>query len=373
MIDWHYPRTDLAKRTLSLLADGPAQALTLFGPRRSGKTEFLTLDLGPLAESQGHRVIYASFWQAPLAPIAVLLHALEQSRRKGNFADRVRSTAVGISPKLALSAPLPGSGTKVTLDLTKINSKPPENLLLYLDDLLDRLASKKKRTILLLDEVQELAREEDNRSLVAALRTSLDKRRDELAAVFTGSSKQGLQSMFAKGEAPFFRFATPIDLPQLGEGFVDHLLKAFETATKRALDRNDAVDAFKDLHHNPEYFQGLMSVLLANPALDIKAAVQKLREQIATDLNYPKIWLSLSSLQRATALAIARGADKPYSQETREEIGTFMNEKPPSIQRVQGAIRKLKKERILENWFDEWVIDDPEFASWIKRRPKSDY
>ena len=33
-------------------------------------------DLAPHAEARGHRVIYASFWQAPLSPLAVLLHAL---------------------------------------------------------------------------------------------------------------------------------------------------------------------------------------------------------------------------------------------------------------------------------------------------------
>ena len=72
---WHFERRELALRTLSLLTEGPAQALTLFAPRRSGKTEFLIKDLAPLAEEQGLWAIYASFWQAPLSPVAVLLHA----------------------------------------------------------------------------------------------------------------------------------------------------------------------------------------------------------------------------------------------------------------------------------------------------------
>ena len=70
---WHFERRDFRRSVLALLNDGPASILTLFAPRRTGKTEFLIKDLAPLAEKAGHRVIYASFWQAQLSPLAVLL------------------------------------------------------------------------------------------------------------------------------------------------------------------------------------------------------------------------------------------------------------------------------------------------------------
>ncbi len=155
---WHFERRDLATRTLSLLTDGPAHALTMFAPRRTGKTEFLIKDLAPLAEDKGHRVIYASFWQAPLSPLAVLLHALELSLKKGKFSDRIRNTALVLAPKLRLSAPIPGAKVEAEIDLTALDKKPPSELLLYMDDLLERLARKRKATILMLDEVQELAK-----------------------------------------------------------------------------------------------------------------------------------------------------------------------------------------------------------------------
>jgi len=210
---WHYVRDDLATRTLRLLTDGPAQALTLFAPRRTGKTEFLIKDLGPLAEERGHRVIYASFWQAPLSPLAVLLHALESSLKKGTFTDRVRNTALALTPKLKLSAPIQGAKAEAEIDLTTLDKKPPSDLLLYLDDLLERLSRKRKATLLLLDEVQELARNPSNGPLVSAMRTSLDRRSNRLKAVFTGSSREGLAAMFSAREAPFFHFATPIECP----------------------------------------------------------------------------------------------------------------------------------------------------------------
>ena len=86
---WHFPRGELAERVLGTLAHGPAQALSLFAPRRAGKTEFLVRDLAPHAAAKGHRVIYASFWQAPLSPLAVLLHALEKSLERGGLVDGI--------------------------------------------------------------------------------------------------------------------------------------------------------------------------------------------------------------------------------------------------------------------------------------------
>ena len=136
---WHFRRDELADQVPNTLAHGPAQALSLFAPRRAGKTEFLVQDLAPHAEAQGHRVIYASFWQAPLSPLAVLLHALEKLRERGRLADRIPTSAWRVAPKLKLSAAVPGTGTgaEAEIDLTRLKGEPPAHLLLHLDDLWD--------------------------------------------------------------------------------------------------------------------------------------------------------------------------------------------------------------------------------------------
>ena len=58
---WHYPRTDLAQSVMNTLNSNIVHALTLFAPRRMGKTEFLRKDIMPLAQSMGYRVFYFSF------------------------------------------------------------------------------------------------------------------------------------------------------------------------------------------------------------------------------------------------------------------------------------------------------------------------
>ena len=364
---WHFPRGELAERVLNTLAGGPVQALTLFAPRREGKTEFLVQDLAPHAESRGHRVIYASFWEAPLSPLAVLLHALEKARDRGRLVDRIRTSAWRMAPTLKLSAAIPGTGTgaETEIDLTRLKGQPPTELLLYLQELLGRLSNRARPTILLLDEVQELARSRSNAPLVAALRTGLDKRREGLAAVFTGSSRAGLAAMFSNREAPFFHFATPIDLPTLGEPFVDHVARVFEATTKRSLNRGAMVDAFIRLHRNPYFFRLLVQTMLHDVRHTIDSAMEQVHERIAADLGYADVWLDLNPLQRETARALAIGAGRPFSRAFREALGAALGEEVPSAARVQAALRRLERLGIADTARGAWELADPALGGWI--------
>lgn len=361
---WHFPRREFTARVLKLLGDGPGQALTLFGPRRTGKTEFLIKDIAPLAEQRGHRVIYASFWQAPLSPLAVLLHALETSLRRGTFGDRVRRSVLGLTPTLKLSAF--GAGVEAKVDLTALGGRPPDDLLVHLDDLLERVSGRSKATILLLDEVQELARSGGNAPLVAALRTGLDRRSDRLRTIFTGSSRDGLAAMFSARRAPFFHFATPIDLPTLGAAFVDHMIETFRVVSRRTLGRRGMLSAFERLHANPHFFRVLLDTLLHDPHLTVETALARVRDRIAVDLGYPETWLALTPVQRATARALACGADRPFGRAFRQQVGDAIGESAPSPGRVQAALRRLERLGLADTSTGGWALVDPELAAWIR-------
>jgi hypothetical protein len=361
---WHFPRREFTARVLKLLVEGPGQALTLFGPRRTGKTEFLIKDLAPLAEQRGHRVIYASFWQAPLSPLAVLLHAVETSLKQGTFGDRVRRSALALAPTLKLSAL--GAGVEAKVDLTALGGRPPDDLLVHLDELLERVSKRSKATILLLDEVQELARSRANAPLVAALRTSLDRRTDRLRTMFTGSSRDGLAAMFSARQAPFFHFATPIDLPALGEPFVDHMIETFRVVSQRTLARSGMLSAFERLHVNPCFFRVLLDTLLHEPALAVEPALARVRDRLAVDLGYPATWLGLTPIQRATARALAGGADRPFGRFVRQQIGDAIGEGAPSPGRVQAALRRLERLGLADTHTGGWALVDPELAAWIR-------
>ena len=359
---WHFSRSNLARRTLTLLTAGPARALTLFAPRRTGKTEFLIKDFAPVAEADGHRAIYVSFWQAPLSPLAALLHALETALTRGTFSDRLRRAGRAMSPKLQLSIPMVG---RAEVDVGTLGGKPPSDLLLHLDELLGRVSTRTKPTILLLDEVQELAQSEDNHALVAALRTSLDKRPDHLRSVFTGSSREGLATMFAARQAPFFHFATPINLPPLGKPFVDHILETMANVSQRRPDRQELLNAFNTLHGNPYYFRTLVESMLLNPGLTTAEALLEVRHRIAAELGFPNIWLSLTPLQRAVSQALLQHV-KPFSQSARAAMAEHLDDELPSSGRVQAALRRLRRLGLVDRQNGGWRIADPEWADWVR-------
>ncbi len=370
---WHYPRTELARRAFTLIEKRLANALVLFGPRRIGKTEFLIRDLGPLAEKAGHRVVYASFWQSPLAPAATLLAALDHGLRDRGLAGQLERLAQGLGSKIKIGAKLPGvAEAGAEIDLAGLKGAPPADLMLLMDQLLGRLARKTKPTVLMLDEVQELAAQAANRPLVAALRTSLDKRRDGLAAVFTGSNRDALAAMFSDRQAPFFHFATAIDLEPLGPPFVDHLLAAFRRATGVRLDRGQALAAFEELNRNPFFFRKLLELLLPEVERDIPTALKRLRAGLAANLGYDRLWLSLGPLQRALAYTLARGAEAPFAESNRAEIGRLAGTEPPTIAQTQTALRRLVRLGIVTRLDGNtaYVFDDPELARWIASRPK---
>lgn len=370
---WHYPRTELARRTFALIEQRLANALVLFGPRRIGKTEFLIRDLGPLVEKAGHRVVYVSFWQSPLSPAATLLAALEEGRRRSGLAGQLQRLAEGFVPKIKVGAKLPGLGEAgAEVDLAGLKGPPGSDVLLLIDRLLDRLAHKSKPTVLMLDEVQELAAAAANRPLVAALRTSLDKRRDGLAAVFTGSNRDALSAMFSDRQAPFFHFATAIDLEPLGPAFVDHLLGAFKRATGEQLDRGQTLAAFEALHRNPFFFRKLLELLLPETKRNIPSALERLRGSLAANLGYDRLWLSLTEPQRALAHTLARGADAPFGEANRAEIGRLTGAPTPSIAQTQTALRRLVRLGVVTRIEGKtaYVFDDLELARWIASRPK---
>jgi len=72
-------------------------------------------------------------------------------------------------------------------------------------ELVVELVSRKK-LLLLVDEAQELARNNENERMAMALRTAIIKNSDKLRVVFAGSSRTQLANVFSNSNAPLFRW-----------------------------------------------------------------------------------------------------------------------------------------------------------------------
>ncbi|NNF90996.1 MAG: ATP-binding protein [Boseongicola sp.] len=366
---WHYPRTEFTDRTFKLLVNGPVSALRMFGPRRTGKTWFLTNDLAPRFEMYGHRVVYANFWQIVSSPLAVMLYACDQALRKQTFAERLLQR---VQPKVELS----GLGAKLELDLTsEAEGTTPPDQLLWLDQYLDRLADPKKPTLLMFDEFQEIALASGSDALMAALRTGLDTRQDALVAVFTGSSEAGLNALFSAENAPFFRYGQRWDLPMLDDEFVRHQLKAYTRSGGADIPFDEARAVFEKYDNSPMYFRDWLTVRLADPSLDAAAAQDAVEKAIEDSAGFRDTWLQISGPQRATLRLVADGVGQLFGEEAQTHLAGIGLTHRPTGDQINAAIQGLnrKKHKSIVKWQNRWHVRDSFFAAWVRRRGAEEF
>lgn len=79
---WHYHRPELAERYLRRFDPGPAEALTLFAERRSGKTAFLQNHLGVVALDQKLQPVYIDLMSNRADPGRAIADGLEAAARR---------------------------------------------------------------------------------------------------------------------------------------------------------------------------------------------------------------------------------------------------------------------------------------------------
>ena len=172
--------------------------------------------------------------------------------------------------------------------------------------------------------------------------------------------------MFAARQAPFFHFATPIDLPSLGEPFFDHILTTMANVAGTRPDREEMHKAFHALHGNPYYFRMVVEAVLLNPHLATGEAMADVRARVASELGFPRTWLSLTPLQRAVAKTLLENV-KPFSLASRSAMAEGLEVSAPSPSRVQAALRRLERLGLVDRQNGSWVLADPEWADWIRQ------
>ena len=73
----YYPRPEFLNGVLMVLTSGLQHGVTLFAPRRQGKTTFVQKELMPAAREAGWQVIYLDLWRLRSDPATGLVEGLE--------------------------------------------------------------------------------------------------------------------------------------------------------------------------------------------------------------------------------------------------------------------------------------------------------
>ena len=364
---WHYPRPEVAQSLLRLLESRVTPAETVFGPRRMGKTEFLLQDFAPLAEARGHKVVYLSLWEAEDAPLALLVR---------KWSDALMEDSVLHAAKEKRPARIAGSVAGFGGSIEFAKRQGDDNELILLDDLIERVVGHRKRgprglTILVMDEAQELAARARDRRVVAALRSSLDKRIGSLASVFAGSDRRRLEAMFADRRAPFFRFGSVWQLPALPDDFAVHMANRLREAADVSLSPGDAIAAFNALDRNPYVFhRHFLHRLIEQPDAPLALALASSKEVLAGVSDRERTWRALTPLQQRVAMRIAalRGNACLYHKGSREALGRELGVNAVAKSSVQAALRRLERLGVVAKDDDGWRIADDGLRAWLAHK-----
>lgn len=333
-IDWHYPRTEIAETILGLFESESTNAITIFAKRRMGKTEMLVNDLWPLAEMSGYDVRYMSFWLDKGSPEQVFFDTL--SAKNQNYSSI--KARVGIF----------GSYIETTKNLLYSGKSKPT--LQLISSTLEKSGRRKKKTLLLLDEIQELAVGDKDDHFVAMLRTVLDAHKKKIHVVFTGSSQEGLLKMFRKHKAPLFNFSHQLDLPELTPSFVIYMIDAFHKASGKKLNLAASLRVFTKSHKVPARFHDLLRTMLISGRNDIEQAFNEYKESSGEQLKFASDWQKLNPLDQMILQRIAVGKGNLFSEDGRNDLSTLLGVEMVSKSSVQKSLKRLKSADIVETF-----------------------
>ncbi|MDR2173066.1 MAG: hypothetical protein LBE32_02520 [Burkholderiales bacterium] len=344
----------MAEQVIGMFDTGLSSALTFFAPRRMGKTEFLRKDITPVAEAHGWHVFYFSFLDADSETATAFIDALTAFSRGESWLARA-------GKMLARVSKVSGGAAGVQAGV-EIRGGAQENV----KGVIHRLATGHDKVLLLLDEVQALAKPAHT-PLVAALRTALDMHKDQVKVIFTGSSREGLRRMFSQASAPFFHFGQNLPFPQLDKAFTDHLADAFEHVTQRKLDKEALWRAFEEMGYVPQLCRALVERMALNQKPSLEQAKEALMQEVHQSRGHVQDWEQCSTLERLLLLLIAHGKAELYSVAVRQQLAQQLGVPDITVPSVQSALRSLARRGLVFKAEErrDYEIEDPVFREWL--------
>lgn len=355
-----YPRLELATHYLQLLADRPQTALSLFGPRQIGKTTFITGDLSALAKERRILPVYVDLMAA-----SDTLEAINGSLREAAYALKTRRAQERIRGVKALGVGIDFDGAP---DAPR-SADAGQQLQHLLADLLRQQGV--QRVLLLLDEVQELARSKDGDLAMRAVRALANKHKADgkLMMLMTGSSKEDLARLFSAHGKPSFGLAERQDFPVLGREYVEFVVqRANEPRAKaRKLKVEEFLEAFAMLGHRPADLESFVGHIATYNVIDVVGAVPSFLKIRYPDDQLEQRYLAMTPLQRILLAQIAVGATELTGQAMMKTIvGQLGASVTPAG--VRKALTSVPSDILANPSRGSYVIVDPLFERWLRGR-----
>ena len=365
--NWHFPRPELAKSYLDLFDIGLTSARGLFARRRMGKTEFLKKDFIPAAEARGYVVVYANLWDLEIDPATALISAFYKAIEPLGMNKIWQNLKLPLN-KLKASAKIAGVVEGFfEADLTEIDRKKVTGSVLM--EAMSAFDRKKMQLILVIDEAQVLAHEE-NAHFSHALRAALDIRKERIKVIFAGSSETTLRRMFGVSSEPFYNWAPLEPFELLGRTFVEAMVNHVNLISKYPLSLVDALDAFAALKNTPEFFRRYIEHYVNNPLDGASFALTATIHKVFNDESFKRQWDALLAVDQMILTMIAGGVSDLHGKAALQRLALALGiEGGVNKNTPQNALRRLAgKNMVTKLDYGLYQFEDEAFADWVKFR-----
>lgn len=360
---WHYPRTDFA----NLIIDGMQQDLldrvSIFAPRKRGKTQFIQNDIMPLCRERGILPIYVDFWMNKNDPQSVFIKSVMSAcEQEKSLLQRLIKRYT--PSKFSFDA----KSHKVELGFDRKEQTQQPDLF----DVFSELNKMGIPILLLLDEIQHLATRPEFEDFTAALRSfTVNRQNNNVKCIFTGSSREGLNQLFRNSQAPFYNSSETLNFKELDEDFVRHELEAFALTTGGIqLDKNQALEVLISQNRSPGRFVGVLQKMAIYRVYDLLEGVNLYDEQeLDSKSSFQAICSELKPLDLTLLRLIAiNQATGIYTDKGIQKIVVFSDLDEAEVNKgsIRNAINRLRdKNLIYSPSRGKWIIENPEFKDFL--------
>ena len=225
------------------------------------------------------------------------------------------------------------------------------------------MVAKKKKLLLMIDEIQHIATNSAFTPLAATLRTAIDKNTDTVHCIFTGSSRHGMSLLFNKSSAALHNFAKEGIFPDLGEDFLQFIGNKLRKEYRISITKQELQTAFVKLDKSPFWFMHAIHDLVLREENSISNSVDYTLSVIAKAEDYSGTLKRMKPLDEEVYLMLADGV-QIYTEDTIKKLRKKFR-KNISTSLIQKSIERLTKLHLISTTErGTYLIEKPGFTNY---------
>lgn len=368
----HYPRPQLAIELADALtgktpfSDAP-NGLFLAEDRRTGKSQFLRLDLLPELQRRGLLALYVDLKVSAATPTQAVQQMLFEAVQSNSGLVSKFAKSVGLE-----KITVPGM---LTLDVSGIGKT--EGLSLY--QVLNVLhQATKKPIVLIIDEAQHALTHDEGEALMWALKSARDQMKTvegaNLMLVMSGSHTDKLTLLLNSRRAPFWGSQVR-SVPKLDDKFVESYAAKVRLHRPElgAIRTSVMVDAFEHFGRRPQFFIDAVgrAASTSHDGQAFEAALVAQGKQRRGDDRdrFTSIYLALSPIEQALLerILIEGKSFRPFDADALAFYAQRIGKPKVSAQVAQRAIDSLRnndEELVWKSLRGDYSVYDQSLNDW---------